>query len=124
MSTNIPDWMTARTFHPQLIMSCAESATVLATVSHQLQGVGFAVLAASPTETRLRHRDWFAIASGSWANTEIVLTPGGGAVVVRVTRGSENRKARKLGYQALQAAMASLREQGIEPGVGPWHKAP
>ena len=124
MTTDIPDWMTAQTFHPQLTISSGATDTVVAAVSHELQRVGYKVQASSPAETRLRHRDWFAIASGNWASTELVLVASVGSVLIEVTRGADNRKARTLGRQALNAALASLREQDAELVVGPWHKAP
>jgi hypothetical protein len=124
MSTDIADWMTAKTFHPRLTITTGATDAVLAAVRQGLERVGYKAQEATPARIRLRHHDWFAIVSGKWERTEVVLSAGDGSVLVEVTKGAANRTGRKKGQQALNAAAAMLRQQGIELTVGPWHKAP
>ncbi|WP_310526796.1 hypothetical protein [Nocardioides sp.] len=123
MSTEVADWMTAQTFRPRLTITGGPTDRVVAAVREEFERVGYKVHDVTPARTRLRHHDWFAMASGVWARTEVVLSPGVDSVLVEVTRGAENRKARKLGQQALNAALESLPAQGIDLTVGAWHKA-
>lgn len=122
MSTDIADWMTAKTFHPRLTITTGATGAVLAAVRQELERVGYKVQEATPARIRLRHHDWFAIVSGKWERTEVVLSPGDGSVLVEVTKGAENRTGRKRGRQALEAAVAALSTQGTDLTVSEWHK--
>jgi hypothetical protein len=124
MTTDIDDWMTAKTFHPQLTITSGAPDSVVAVVRQEFERVGYKVQEATPARTRLRHHDWLAIVSGKWERTEVVLSPSADHVVVEVTRGAENRTGRKKGQQALNAAVRMLRQQRTDVTVGPWHKAP
>lgn len=124
MSTEIADWMTAETFHPRLSITSDAAETVVAVLRQEFEAEHFTVQEATPGRTRLRHHDWLAIASGMWARTEVELTASGDAVLVEVTRGAEHRSARNKGHRALNAAVTSLRNDGIDLAVGEWHKAP
>ncbi len=124
MSTEIASWMTAKTFSPQLIITSSAAELVIEAVRNEFVRVGYKVKEATSARTRLRHYDWFSIAAGSWARTEVVLSVTFDSVLVEVTRGAEDRSGRKKGQRALNAAVASLRGQGVELAVGPWHRAP
>ncbi len=122
MSTEIADWTTAQTFHPRLTITSGDAAAVVAALRQEFERVGYKAQESSTTHTRLRHHDWFAIVSGKWERTEVVLSPGDGSVLVEVTKGAENRTGRKKGQQALNAAVAALSTQGTDLTVSEWHK--
>jgi hypothetical protein len=123
MTTEIADWMTAKTFHPQLTLTTGSPDIVVAVVRAELEREGYAVKEATSARIRLVQHDWLTIVSGVWARTEVVLSPGDDHVLVAVTRGPEHHTARLRGQRALNAAVASLRAQGTDLTIGAWGKA-
>lgn len=123
MSTEIADWMSAETSHPQLIVISDAAETVVAVLRQEFEAEHFTVLEATPGRTRLRHHDWLAIASGMWARTEVEVSASGDAVRVEVTRGAQHRSARNKGTRALNGAVATLRGQDTDLTVGEWQSA-
>lgn len=123
MTDEVPDWLSAKTFHPQLIITTRSAVTVVEAVREEFRRVGYRVKE-SPSRTRLRYYEWFAIVAGDWSLTEVVLTPHADHVLLEVRHGSENRRGRKNGQRALNAALDGLRAQGIDLTIGEWHKKP
>ena len=118
----VPDWMTASTFHPRLTITARETEQVVATLRREFERAGYAVREATQARIVLRHHDWFAIASGVWARTELTCPPPMD-LCSSPWRTAPSTGPVAEGQQALNAAVASLRAQGTDVAIGPWHKA-
>jgi hypothetical protein len=123
MTSQIPNWRTASTFEPQLVVTTPSPVPVMTAMRAELERAGYKVTESTSAHVRLRYIDWFAMAAQDWARTVVGLTQHADRVLIEVESGSSKRKASGKAHEALNAAVAALAAQGVSIEIGEWQQA-